>query len=154
MKPIEEMSIGELAAYVWSHLEKKQWMTAGKNKMPAWCYYENIKSNGLKYGKLYNWFAVAHKGGLAPKGWKIPDKDDWQKLSEHLGGEKTAGGKMKHAGTDEWNSPNEGATNESGFTALPGGFRVGSNLNFVYLVKWRTSGQLQNIMNKLQGPGT
>jgi uncharacterized protein (TIGR02145 family) len=88
------------------------------------------RSNGLKYGKLYNWYAIKHKGSLAPEGWKIPDYWDWKKLFDHLGGEEVAGGKLKQTGTDDWNDPNKGATNESGFSALPGGYRLGDNGNF------------------------
>lgn len=87
----------------------------------AWCYYAFNEEYGKKYGKLYNWHAVNDIRGLSPKGWRIPSYDDWEILSECLGGWEIAGGKMKEEGTVNWASPNEGATNESGFTALPGG---------------------------------
>ena len=89
----------------------------------AWCYYNNDSANGAIYGKLYNWFAVTDPRGLAPKGWYIPNYDECMALTTYLGGEKVCGGKLKEKGTDHWLSPNTGATNESGFTALPGGFR-------------------------------
>jgi len=88
----------------------------------AWCYYNNDPANGSIYGKLYNWFALNDPRGLAPSGWKIPSYTDWTTLITFLGGESVAGGKMK--ATTGWNSPNTGATNSSGFTALPGGFRL------------------------------
>ena len=98
----------------------------------AWCYYENSTANGTTYGKLYNWYAVAgiHDNDLntpnkvlAPTGWHVPTDAEWTTLATCLGGEGVAGGKMKETGTAHWNSPNQDATNSSGFTGLPGGFR-------------------------------
>ncbi|MDR0517038.1 MAG: fibrobacter succinogenes major paralogous domain-containing protein, partial [Fibromonadaceae bacterium] len=71
---------------------------------------------------LYNWYAV-NTGKLAPKGWHIPSDEEWKILADYLGGENVAGGKMKEAGTAHWLDPNTGATNSSGFTALPAGYR-------------------------------
>ena len=88
----------------------------------AWCYYNNDPSNG----KLYNWYAVNDPRGLAPTGWHVPTDDEWTTLSNTLGGDAVAGGKMKVAGTTRWTTPNTGATNESGFAGLPGGFRYSS----------------------------
>jgi uncharacterized protein (TIGR02145 family) len=68
----------------------KDWEKAGKDKKPAWCYFENKAKNGLKIGKLYNWYAVKDARGLAPEGWRIPSVDDWSSLLETLGGEKQA----------------------------------------------------------------
>jgi uncharacterized protein (TIGR02145 family) len=92
---------------------------------PGRCWYDNDSaSNNATYGVLYNWYAV-NTGKLAPVtgGWRVPTDADWTALSEYLGGELVAGGKMKEAGTTHWISPNTGATNESGFSALPGGCR-------------------------------
>ena len=89
----------------------------------AWCYYNNDSLNGAIYGKLYNWYAVNDPRGLALQGWHIPTDAEWTTLSTFLGGDAAAGGKMKTTGTTRWTSPNASATNESGFTALPGGFR-------------------------------
>ena len=89
----------------------------------AWCYYENNTANGTTYGKLYNWYAVNDPRGLAPNGYHIPTDAEWTTLSSYLGGTVTAGGKMKEAGISHWLSPNTNATNSSGFTGLPGGFR-------------------------------
>lgn len=81
----------------------------------AYCAYSTVH-----YGKLYNWYAV-NTGKLAPEGWHIPTKDDWTQLITYIGGDTIAGGKLKETGTTHWYSPNTGATNEIGFTALPGG---------------------------------
>jgi uncharacterized protein (TIGR02145 family) len=89
----------------------------------AWCYYDNKSANGPIYGKLYNLYAVTDKRGLAPKGFHIPTDAEWTILTDYLGGKDAAGGKMKEAGTSHWLSPNTGATNSSGFKALPGGYR-------------------------------
>jgi uncharacterized protein (TIGR02145 family) len=101
----------------------EEWKAAGERGEPAWCYYDNDAENGKIYGKLYNWYAVNDSRGLAPEGWHIPSDDEWTTLTNYLGGEDVAGGKMKSIGTAYWNSPNTDATNESGFSALPGGYR-------------------------------
>jgi uncharacterized protein (TIGR02145 family) len=93
----------------------------------AYSYYENLPTNGAIYGKLYNQFAV-NSGKLCPLGWSIPNLEDWFLLIEHLGGSLIAGGKLKAIGnttdsTGLWASPNDGATNESGFSGLGGGGR-------------------------------
>jgi uncharacterized protein (TIGR02145 family) len=72
-----------------------EWVAAGENYQPAWCYYDNDPKNGTKYGKLYNWFAVNDARGLAPSGWHIPTDEEWTELSTFLGGEDVAGDKMK-----------------------------------------------------------
>ena len=87
----------------------------------AWCYYANMSSNGIISGKLYNWYAVNDPRGLAPAGYHIPTNAEWTSLTTCLGGETIAGGKMKETGTSHWTSPNQDATNSSGFTAIPGG---------------------------------
>jgi uncharacterized protein (TIGR02145 family) len=89
----------------------------------AWCWYNNDSATyGSVYGRLYNWYAVNDPRGLAPEGWHIPSDGEWTTLTECLGGDSIAGGKMKEVGTSHWNSPNTGATNISGFSALPGGY--------------------------------
>jgi len=98
----------------------------------AWCWFNNDSVTGAVYGKLYNWYAVNDPRGLAPTGWHVPSDAEWDTLSTHLG--TNAGGKLKDTGTLEagtglWYKPNKGATNKTGFTALPGGFR-GSNGTF------------------------
>jgi uncharacterized protein (TIGR02145 family) len=59
---------------------EKEWKKAADAGTPAWCYYDGYESNGNKYGKMYNWYAITDSRGLAPKGWKIPQKADWEKL--------------------------------------------------------------------------
>ena len=97
----------------------------------AWCYYNNDPANGAIYGKLYNWYAIIDPRGLAPQGgWSIPSNGQWSTLVTYLGNTTVAGGTMKEAGTSHWNSPNTGATNSSGFTALPGGYRTDTGIFF------------------------
>jgi uncharacterized protein (TIGR02145 family) len=93
---------------------------------PGYCYFNN-DSNLFRntYGLLYNWFAI-NSGKLCPSGWHVPTDSDWNILVNNLGGDSVAGGKMKETSTRHWKNPNTGATNVSGFTALPGGQR-GSN---------------------------
>ena len=97
----------------------------------AWCYYNNDATLGATYGKLYNWYAVAgiwneasktdasQRKNLAATGFHVPSDTEWATLIDYLGGQEFAGGKMKEIGTTHWESPNLGATNSSGFTALP-----------------------------------
>ncbi len=73
----------------------EEWVRAGEESKPAWCYYENDPKNGKKYGKLYNWYAVVDPRGLAPKGWHIPSDAEWSSLINYLGGNEIAGKKMK-----------------------------------------------------------
>ena len=79
-------------------------------------------SNYATYGVLYNWPAVMTEG-ICPSGWHIPSDVEFTQLTDFLGGESVAGGKMKEADYDHWNSPNTGSTNSSGWTGLPGGYR-------------------------------
>jgi len=102
---------------------------------PGYCWYNNDETaNKPLYGALYNWYTV-NTGKLCPIGWHVPTNDDFTILTEFLGGTAIAGGKMKEAGLAHWTTPNTGATNESGFTALPAGIRndlgvfTGINLN-------------------------
>ena len=67
----------------------EEWVNAGLNKQPAWCYYQNDPTNGEKYGKLYNWYAVNDSRGLTPEGWHIPSENEWEILFRYLGGEKS-----------------------------------------------------------------
>ena len=95
----------------------------------SWCY-DNNSANGDIYGRLYTWNAALN---ACPSGWHLPSDDEWIILSgDFLGGTIIAGGKMKEAGTAHWNSPNTGATNSSGFTALPGGYRYSNVGNYGY----------------------
>lgn len=99
---------------------------------PAYCWYNNdATTNKNTYGALYNWYAV-NTGKLCPVGWRVPNDGEWTALTDYLGGEAVAGGKLKETGTIHWLSSTAITTNETGFTALPGGFRL-SNGNFSYL---------------------
>jgi uncharacterized protein (TIGR02145 family) len=89
----------------------------------AYCNYNNDTAHLKIYGRLYNWFSIRDSRNIAPEGWHIPTNTELQTLLDYLGGDNVAGGKMKESGTTHWISPNTGATNESGFTALPGGYR-------------------------------
>ena len=96
----------------------------------AWSYYNNDVANNAKYGKLYNWYALSKisngNKNVCPTGWHVPTDAEWTVLTDYLGGESVAGGKMKEVGTTSWNSPNTDATNTSLFTGLPGGYRYNS----------------------------
>ncbi|MEN6352788.1 MAG: FISUMP domain-containing protein [Bacteroidales bacterium] len=96
----------------------------GALKTPAYCWYNNnMNSNKNTYGALYNWYAIDTKK-LCPKGWHVPSTEEWTMLiySKFENG-SLAGGSLKEAGTQHWASPNTLATNSTGFTALPGGYR-------------------------------
>jgi uncharacterized protein (TIGR02145 family) len=102
--------VQDATAWIWS-------------KTGALCYYGNVPTMGAIYGKLYNWYTVIDIRGLAPTGWHVPSDAEWTILTTFLGGEDVAGGKVKDTSTNYWTSLNVGATNESGFSALPGGLR-------------------------------
>ncbi len=90
---------------------------------PGFSWYDNDPGiSKATYGALYNWYTVS-TGNLCPTGWHVPLDADWSTLSDYLGGANIAGGKLKEVGTAHWSSPNTGATNEYGFSALPGGTR-------------------------------
>ena len=95
----------------------------------AWCTYDNSGNEDTvaTYGRLYNWYAVSDSRDIAPTGWHVATDAEWQMLVDSLGGDTVAGGQLKEVGTTHWASPNTGATNESGFSALPGGYRGGSS---------------------------
>jgi uncharacterized protein (TIGR02145 family) len=125
----------------------------------AWCYYNNDPANGAIYGKLYNWYAAAGiynaaslnnpalRKNLAPDGWHVPSNAEWTTLTDCLGGTAVAADKLRETGTVHWPSPNIGATNSSGFTALPGGYRDFYGLPFLSIGsggKWWSSSQLSS----------
>ena len=129
----------------------------------AWCRYNNNPdaSNAFKIGLLYNGYVAQDARGVCPNGWKVPEDSDFNKLVTYLGGSSIAGGKLKEANGiySLWNSPNSGATNESGFTALPGGFRVGKNgryndgdfeFAFAKCILWTKSNSFAGGLNSLE----
>ncbi|MBS1232120.1 MAG: major paralogous protein, partial [Bacteroidetes bacterium] len=90
---------------------------------PAYCWFSNDETKYKNtYGALYNWYAVK-TAMLCPLGWHMPTDEEWTALTDYLGGTNDAGGKLKETGTTHWKTPNTGATNETGFRALPGGWR-------------------------------
>jgi uncharacterized protein (TIGR02145 family) len=99
----------------------------------AYSDYSNNPANSAAYGRLYNWYAVDNNAGtkvasnggknVCPTGWHVPTDAEWTTLTTYLGGESVAGDKLKETGTIHWITPNTGATNETEFTALPGGAR-------------------------------
>ncbi len=101
----------------------------------AWCYYNNDPAYECPYGKLYNWFVTIDARNVCPTGWHVPTDGEWTILTDYLGGDAVAGGKMKSTGTLYWASPNSAATNESGFSGLAGGYinfnSTFHNLSFV-----------------------
>ncbi|OFY43216.1 MAG: hypothetical protein A2X18_09245 [Bacteroidetes bacterium GWF2_40_14] len=92
-----------------------------------WAYSGN-EENVASYGRLYTWYVVNDSRNICPVGWHVPTNAEWTTLATFLGGLSVAGGKLKEAGTGHWQNPNLGATNSSGFTALPGGYH--SSLGF------------------------
>ncbi|MFZ9760411.1 MAG: fibrobacter succinogenes major paralogous domain-containing protein [Candidatus Kapaibacteriota bacterium] len=95
------------------------WIAAAMANKPAWCFYEYSDTNGKKYGKLYNWYAVSDVRGLAPQGFHVPTDVEWTRLTNQLKGDMVAGSKLKSK-ADWLNSGNGNDT--TGFTALPGGY--------------------------------
>jgi len=104
--------------------------------------YNNDAANATTYGRLYSWRAVMNGAasstnnpsgvkGIAPDGWHVPSKAEWQQLADYLGGISIAGGKMKETGNTHWIAPNTGATNESQFAALPAGMH-----DFTGIFQW------------------
>jgi uncharacterized protein (TIGR02145 family) len=112
----------------------------------AWSYYDHDENNNGVYGKLYNGYAV-NTGKLCPTGWHVPSGTEWTTLIDYLGGESVAGGKLKDLGTTYWSYPNTGATNETGFTALPGGirFQTGDFSSLRYTGLWWNTPAYPNL---------
>ena len=108
-------------------LSNAEWQNTINTQLGAWAYYNNDASYACPYGKLYNWYACVDARQLCPVGWHVPTDAEWTVLTNYLGGEAQAGGKMKTTGTIEaatglWYSPNTGATNSSGFSGAPGSY--------------------------------
>ena len=107
--------------------EGYQWVALST---PGYCWANNNIQNKALFGALYNHYAVS-TGNLAPVGWHVPTDLEWQILTTCLGGNTLAGAALKETGFLNWMSPNTGATNSSGFTALPGGYRSPSTGDFI-----------------------
>jgi uncharacterized protein (TIGR02145 family) len=113
---------------------------------PGYGWYDNDASTyGEVYGAMYNWHAV-NTGSLCPDGWHVPTDAEWTILTDYLGGLAISGGPLKEAGTEHWYSPNTDATNASGFTALPGGYRSNGGQYYSIGVRgsWYTSSEKDN----------
>ncbi|MDC0303724.1 fibrobacter succinogenes major paralogous domain-containing protein [Flavobacteriales bacterium] len=100
----------------------------GSQLTGAWCHYNNNVANEIPFGKLYNWYTVTDSRNACPTGWHAPTDAEFTSLTTFLGGLSFSGGKLKGVGTAYWLSPNEGATNISGMTFLPGGTRTGAGV--------------------------
>jgi uncharacterized protein (TIGR02145 family) len=99
-------------------------LNIGSESSPKYQWtYEGVESNVNTYGRLYTWYAVTDVRNVCPSGWHVPSDDEWMTLMDNIGGASINGGKLKETGMVHWASPNTGATNETGFTALPGGGR-------------------------------
>jgi len=121
----------------------EDWMEAYYKTSSIYCYYDNEITNVAIYGALYNGYAIIDSRQLAPEGWHIPTDDEWKQLEMQLGMSQSdadksnawrgtnQGGKIKESGTVHWTSPNLGATNVTGFNALPGGYRDSKNGKFM-----------------------
>lgn len=99
----------------------EEWQNACKNKQPAWCYYNNIELNGIRYGKLYNWYAVNDPRELAPAGWRVASEKDWNILLAEVGGPNLAGKKLKN--DNYWALDCNKDNNSIGFAINPGNTR-------------------------------
>jgi uncharacterized protein (TIGR02145 family) len=100
------------------------WNIGNPLQQPMMCWYNNDSATyACPYGRLYNWYAVTSSNNVCPTGWHVPSDVEWTTLTDFLGGENVAGGKMKSTGTQYWYSPNTAADNSSGFSGLPGGVR-------------------------------
>jgi uncharacterized protein (TIGR02145 family) len=139
---------------------------------PKWSYYENNIHYREPFGVLYNWYVVGNlQNNVCPIGWKVPAKEDWEVLVNYLGGSNEAGGKLKEATFNNFKEPNSGATNSSGFTAIPGGFRrrngefsvlyyscgfwtksqLNSNESWYYFLKYNSNAIENNVYTKKRG---
>jgi uncharacterized protein (TIGR02145 family) len=115
-------------------LSDNEWTTTSSGHYAIFHYtvIEDTLANNAVYGKLYNWFAVSDPRNIAPVGWHVPSKSEWNVLVNYLGGTDVAGDKMKEAGQVHWVA-NTTATNSSGFTGLPGGGRSSYDGTFVLI---------------------
>jgi len=121
-------------------IENEAW---GSLATGGYCYYNNDPNNLATYGGLYNWYAAADGRNIAPMGWHVPTDAEWTALISFLTDKNAVwtgiGGKLKETGTAHWQSPNAGATNETGFNALPGGWRAIDYMNVSFMGFWWSS---------------
>jgi uncharacterized protein (TIGR02145 family) len=118
--------------------DNAQWAGNWNNSvtLPMMCWYNNDQATytANKFGALYNWYAVSPttngNKNACPTGWHVPSDAEWAILENNLGGSSVAGGKMKSTGTQYWLSPNQDATNASGISGLPSGYRANNDGTF------------------------
>jgi len=122
----------------------------------AWVHYQNDSKHDTTYGRLYNWYALSDSRGLCPPGWRVPSNSDWAVLINYIhrasgtvvnrsaSSSYAIGGMMKEPGIQLWKSPNSGASNKSGFSGLPGGYRddTGSFSNLGNMGYWWSSNRI------------
>ena len=141
----------------------EEWIKAGEEKQPAWCYYNNNSSNGEKYGKLYNFYAVSDPRGLAPKGWHVPTDAEWTVLTGYLyyvyavidsGAEGTA--LKATSGWIDFEGQSANGTDDYEWNGLPGGERYGdgdfSSIGYVGLW-WSSSQRGEKTFDKERNTG-
>jgi uncharacterized protein (TIGR02145 family) len=121
--------------FIYEAKSEEEWINAYKNEQPAWCYFDNDEGNGIKYGKLYNYFAISDIRNIAPKGWRVSSVEDWDILINNLGGENEAGEFLKSNSFWDLNNMTRPKSRVYGkfklqlhnissiFEALPGGIR-------------------------------
>ena len=118
--------------------DSTSWDTA---TIPGYCWYKNNPAIYTRpYGALYNWYSV-NTGKIAPKGWHVPTALEWNQMFSCIGGLDVAGSKLKEKGTTHWLGPNDDATNEFGFTAVPTGERYGSFSQLGTETEWWSSSE-------------
>lgn len=117
----------------------------------AWCWYNNDSATYSVYGKLYNWYAVHDPRGLAPWTWHIPSLAELITLETCLGGSLVAGGALKETGNTHWYTSNTGATNSSGWTGLPGGYRESEGTSYSVLSYGDFWSSTENSVNTASG---
>jgi uncharacterized protein (TIGR02145 family) len=115
---------------IYNETDNNQWISL---TIGAWAHYNNDNQFENPYGKLYNLYAVNDARNVCPTSWHVPSAYEWTDFINYIGGAAVAGGRMKTTGTQDWQSPNMGATNESGFSGLPGGARYNINGAFIIL---------------------
>ena len=120
--------------------------TWGTATSEAYCDYDNNSANAAAYGRLYNLFAVKDSRNIAPAGWHVASYSEWQSMINYLGGGGIAGGRMKETGFNHWLSPNTGADNSSGFTAVGSGWRSSSFAGLQQIsLFWNSSCSISSI---------
>lgn len=125
---------------------------------PGCCWQDNNQIYKTTYGVLYNWYTVK-TGRLCPAGWHVPDDVEWTELTNFLGSENVAGGKLKETGYRHWRNPNTGATDEAAFRALPGGDRaVNPDVKYENLFEkgywWTSASAEERAISRIMNTGS